>query len=128
MSSLLAILVMRVATGTFFALSGYNKLTNKERHASLVSTLKADHIPAIGIMQWWVPAWEFLGGYSLAVGFLPQFAAGVLAIIMIVALITDGPARVKGYQPINKADWLDDWLYLPELTYLIMLVMLIVLC
>jgi uncharacterized membrane protein YphA (DoxX/SURF4 family) len=124
MTTALAILLGRAAAGTFFALSGYNKLVNKGRHASLVETLKADHIPLVKLMQWWVPAWEFVGGFSLAVGFLPQFMAAVLAFILLIACVTDGPKRVAGYQPINKADWLDDWLYLPEVCYFVILVML----
>jgi hypothetical protein len=33
--------------------------------------------------------------------------------------------QIKGYQPIDKADRISDWLYLPEVLYAFMLVMFI---
>jgi putative oxidoreductase len=113
--------VLRVATGTFFAASGWNKLTNAGRHAAIVDTFKRDHIPAIGFMQWWVPGWELLGGAMVALGLLGAFAAGVLIIICAVACVSEAPARVADYKPINGADKLADYLYLPEVLYILCL-------
>lgn len=117
--------LLSVAVGTFFAISGYHKLTNSTRHAGLVATLKADHVPMVSVMQWWVPAWEFISGCSLCVGLFPQFNAMVLSIIMIVALLSEGAKRVKEWAPIDKADVIDDYLYLQETCYLIMLIAII---
>ena len=61
-------LAARVVTGAFFVLSGYHKLTNAERRATLVVTLQARHIPFIPVLQWFVPNVEFLGGLGVAFG------------------------------------------------------------
>lgn len=112
---------LRIGTGVFFACSGYNKLRNPARHAALVETLKSDRVPVVGVMQWWVPAWEFTGGILLASGFATPFAAFVLLCIMAVALLCEGKKRVAQYAPINAADRVCDWLYLPETVYALVL-------
>lgn len=111
----------QVATGLFFAISGYHKLANKDRHAALVSTLKEDRVPFLKFNEWWVPGNELVWGAALAVG-AGRLAAGVLTIICLVACAVDAPARVRAYKPLDKADTLDDWLYLPEVLYAVMLV------
>lgn len=113
-----ALLVNRVVLGTFFALSGYHKLTNKDRHATLVKTLEASHVPAIRVNQWFVPGVEFFCGLALISGILAPLAAlGLLAICM-VATCTDGLKRIAAWSPVDRGDYLDDVLYLPEVLYL----------
>jgi len=41
------------------------------------------------------------------------------------AIATSGPQRIKFYKPIDQADRIDDWLYLPELLYAFMLIMVV---
>ena len=113
--------VARIATGTFFVFSGYNKLFNKGRHQSLIETFKADHIPFIRFNQWWVPSVEFVGGLAIVIGLLTVPAAMALIILLTVAMATDGYKRVRAYAPIDDSDYVDDWLYLSELTYIILL-------
>lgn len=113
--------LLHASMGVFFAASGWNKLTNGERHRTLVETFKADHVPFIRFNQWWVPSWEFLGGGMLMFGLWPAFAAGVLFIICVVATLCEGPRRVRDFGPINAADRAADWLYLPEVLYGLML-------
>lgn len=102
------------ALGTFFVFSGYHKLFNPTRHASLVATLKACGVPFLGFNQWFVPSVEFLGGAALVLNILPILAASGLLAICSVAICTDGLKRVRAFQPIDPADYLDDFLYLPE--------------
>lgn len=116
-----ALAAVRAAVGVFFAISGFHKLFNKERHARLVRTLQVNNVPAVWFNQWWVPGWELVSGLMLAVGFLTAFSAGVLAIICIVACFCEAREKVAKYQPINLADTIDDYLYLPEVLYLVML-------
>jgi uncharacterized membrane protein YphA (DoxX/SURF4 family) len=116
-----AIAAMRFALGSFFVLSGFHKLTNKERHKTFVETLAALGIPRIGIFQWFVPGVEFLGGLGVAFGFLTPLAALGLLVICAVALLTSSPAVIASYKPIDRADRVDDWLYQPELIYALML-------
>jgi hypothetical protein len=44
---------------------------------------------------------------------------------MLVAMVTSGRQRIKAYKPIDEADRIDDWLYLPETLYAFMLIMVI---
>jgi putative oxidoreductase len=117
-----ALAVVRVGAGTFFALSGYNKLFNKGRHQSLTNNLTKNGIPFIGFMQWWVPFWEFVAGTMLAIGLMSAFSSGVLMVICLVACCCEATKKVESYKPINTADRVDDYLYLPEVLYLFMLV------
>jgi uncharacterized membrane protein YphA (DoxX/SURF4 family) len=116
-----AIAAMRVALGSFFVLSGIHKLTNKERHQTFVETLRGLGIPLIGLLQWFVPGGEFLGGLGVAVGFLTPLAALGLLVICTVALVTSSPTVIASYKPIDRADRVDDWLYQPETLYALML-------
>jgi uncharacterized membrane protein YphA (DoxX/SURF4 family) len=116
-----AIAAMRLALGSFFALSGAHKLANKDRHKTFVETLRVLGIPHIGLLQWFVPGVEFLGGLGVAVGFLTPLAALGLLVICSVALLTSSPTVVASYKPIDAADRVDDWLYQPEMMYALML-------
>lgn len=121
----IALAVQRVAVGSFFAISGYHKLTNTTRHAALIATLEKDKVPAVWFNQWWVPSWECIGGFAVAVGFASAFAASVLTFICVVACMTEAKARVEAYKPIDWADMVDDYLYLPEVLYIIMLLVVV---
>ena len=117
--------VLTTTMGAFFAASGFNKLHDRERHAGLVETLKSDHVPAVGFMQYWVPAWELAGGVALVLNVLPAFAATALLVICLVAACAEGARRVADFHPINRADRVADWLYLQEVLYIIALTAII---
>src|SRR5215472_3999658 len=121
----IALTLNRIAVGTFFMLSGYHKLFNAPRHRTFVDELKALGIPAVGINQWWVPTVEFTAGSAVVIGFLAPLAALGLLVIILVAIATSGRERVKVYKPIDEADRIDDWLYLPETLYAFMLIMVV---
>lgn len=116
-----ALAIVRVSVGGFFAISGYNKLFVPERHEALCDNLNKNHIPCMALMQWWVPGWEFAGGLMLAAGLVSAFAAAVLAFICVVAIVCEARDKVKAYHPINRGDAVADYLYLPEVLYLILL-------
>ena len=44
---------------------------------------------------------------------------------LLVAIVTSGPQRIGVYKPIDEADRIDDWLYLPEVLYAFMLIMVV---
>lgn len=123
--SQVGIAIPRIAVGVFFAISGYHKIFNKARHERLLHTLVEDHVPAPKIQQWWVPFWELASGGWLAVGMNTQFNAAVLIIICAVACWAEARAKVAKYGPIDLADVVDDYLYLPEVLYLVMLISVI---
>jgi uncharacterized membrane protein YphA (DoxX/SURF4 family) len=121
----IALTVNRIAVGAFFMLSGYHKLFNSQHHRAFVDELKALRIPAVGLNQWWVPSVEFTAGGAVLIGFLAPLAALGLVVITLVALATSGRQRINLYKPIDEADRIDDWLYLPETLYAVMLVLVI---
>jgi uncharacterized membrane protein YphA (DoxX/SURF4 family) len=121
----LALTLNRIAVGAFFMLSGYHKLFNAERHRAVVDELKALGIHAVGFNQWWVPLVEFSAGAAVLVGLLAPLAALGLLVIILVAIATSGRQRLKLYKPIDRADRVDDWLYLPEMLYAFMLIVIV---
>jgi putative oxidoreductase len=121
----LAMTLNRIAVGAFFMLSGYHKLFNAERHRSIVDELKGLGVPAVGFNQWWVPLVEFTAGGGVLIGFLAPLAALGLLVIIVVAIATSGHQRMKLYKPIDQADRVDDFLYLPETLYAFMLILVV---
>jgi uncharacterized membrane protein YphA (DoxX/SURF4 family) len=114
-----ALTLNRVALGTFFAISGYHKLFNPSRHATLTQTMRDDGVHALPIMQWLVPSIEFAGGWALIIGFLTALAALGLFVVCLAAVVLDAIKRIRAWQPIDRADWLGDLLYIPEALYCI---------
>ncbi len=121
----LAITLNRIAVGAFFMLSGYHKLFDAERHRTFADELKALGVPAVGFNQWRVPFVEFAAGAAVFIGLLAPFAALGLLVLILVAIATSGPQRIKLYKPIDEADRIDDWLYLPETLYAVMLIIVV---
>jgi uncharacterized membrane protein YphA (DoxX/SURF4 family) len=115
----------RIAVGMFFMFSGYHKLFNAERHRVFADELRSLHVHAVGINQWWVPLVEFSAGSAVVIGLFAPLAALGLLLIILVASATSGRERIKEFKPIDRADRLDDWLYLPETLYAFMLLMVI---
>jgi putative oxidoreductase len=116
---------LRIAIGVFFTISGYHKLFNKSRHAQMVTTLQDCGVRWISMMQWFVPSVEFLGGASLVLGLIAPLGALGLIVICAVATCTDGIRRVVRFQPIDRADYIGDVLYLPEVLYIFALFLVI---
>src|SRR6202161_2450693 len=121
----IALTLNRIAVGAFFFLSGFHKLFNAERHRSIADELKALGVPAVGFNQWWVPLVEFAAGGAVLIGLLAPLAALGLLVIILVALATSGRQRIKLFKPIDRGDRIDDWLYLPETLYAVMLIIII---
>jgi uncharacterized membrane protein YphA (DoxX/SURF4 family) len=121
----IALTLNRIAVGSFFMHSGYHKLFNAERHRLFVGELKALGVPAVGFNQWWVPLVEFSAGAAVLVGLLAPLAALGLLVIILVAIATSGRQRIQLYKPIDEADRIDDWLYLPETLYAFMLIIIV---
>jgi uncharacterized membrane protein YphA (DoxX/SURF4 family) len=87
--------------------------------------LRSLHVHAVGINQWWVPLVEFSAGAAVVIGLVAPLAALGLLFIILVANATSGRERIKAYKPIDRADGIDDWLYLPETLYAFMLILII---
>ena len=114
-----ALTLNRLALGAFFATSGYHKLFNASRHATLTRTLQDDDVRAVPIMQWLLPGAELSGGWALILGFMSVLAALGLFLICAGAIALDAVKKIRAWQPLDRADWLGDLLYLPETLYCI---------
>ncbi len=118
-----AILLVRVSIGLFFAISGANKLFVAGGTKPVYDTLVQAKIPFPRETAYFVSGVEFVGGSLVAVGFLSSAASVALLIDMIVATLTTAIFTIpKGLSPLR---WLDDFLYLPEVLYVLFFIWLI---
>ena len=118
-----AILLVRVAIGLFFAISGGNKLFVAGGTKPVYDTLVQAKVPFPRQTAYFVAGVEFLGGSLITIGFLSSPACAALMIDMIVATLTSAIATLpKGLSPLS---WLDDLLYLPEVLYVLFFIWLI---
>jgi putative oxidoreductase len=118
-----AILLVRVSIGLFFAISGGNKLFVVGGTKPVYDTLVKAKIPFPHQTAYFVSGVEFVCGSLMAVGFVSSFAAAILLIDMIVATLTSAISTLpKGLSTLR---WLDDFLYLPEVLYVLFFVWLI---
>jgi putative oxidoreductase len=118
-----AILLVRVSLGVFFAISGGNKLFVASRTKAMYETLAAARIPFPRPMTYCVSAVEFVGGCLLILGFLSSLACFMLMANMLVAILTTKlSGDIKTLSPLN---WVDDFLYFPEVLYVLFFVWLI---
>ena len=118
-----AILLVRVSLGLFFAISGGNKLFVAARTQAMYETLVKAAVPFPRLMTYFVSGVELAGGCMVAVGFLSSLACAALLVDMLVAILTTAlSAMPKGLSPLN---WLDDFLYLPEVLYVLFFIWLI---
>ena len=120
---LYAILLIRVSIGLFFAISGANKLFVAGGTKPVYDTLVKAKVPFPRQTAYFVASVEFVCGSLLAVGFLSTPASVALLIDMTVATLTSAVYTLpKGLSPLN---WLDDFLYLPEVLYVLFFIWLI---
>jgi putative oxidoreductase len=117
------ILLVRVAIGLFFAISGANKLFVAGGTKPVYDTLVQAKVPFPHQMAYFVASVEFVCGSLAAIGFLSSPACTALLIDMVVATLTSAIATLpKG---LSALSWLDDFLYLPEVLYVLFFIWLI---
>ena len=118
-----AVLLVRVSLGLFFAISGANKLFVAGGRQTMYATLVEAKVPFPHLMAYFVSGVEFFGGSLLILGFLSSPVCVALLVDMLVAILTTKlSAMPKGLSPLN---WLDDFLYLPEVLYVLLFILLI---
>jgi len=117
------ILLVRVSIGLFFAISGANKLFVAGGTKPVYDTLVAAKVPFPRQTAYFVAGVEFVCGYLVTVGLLSSAACAALMIDMLIAILTEALSTLpKGLSPLN---WLDDFLYLPEVLYVLFFIWLI---
>jgi putative oxidoreductase len=112
----------RILIGIFFFISGGTKLLVPAQFSMMEHTLAQSHIPFPHANAFFVSLVEFACGAGLVVGLLTPLCALALAVDMVVAVATN---RIHSIQASGVLAWLDDFLYLPEVLYLMILVWLI---
>jgi putative oxidoreductase len=118
-----AIVLVRVSLGLFFAITGANKLFVAGAMKAIYETLVKSKVPFPQETAYFVSGVELVCGSLLAVGFLSSPACVALLIDMTVAVLTNSLSTLpKGLSPLN---WLDDFLYLPEVLYVLFFIWLI---
>lgn len=117
----IGVLLARLSVGLLFALSGGGKLFVPARRQQMRETLREAGIPAFQTATVFVSSVEFLFGSLLVIGLLTPVCCLMLSGVMVVALATTNI-------PAMKADsafaWLGEFLYLPEVLYLVILLWL----
>lgn len=118
-------LLARVSMGLFFAISGWNKLFTVAHWKGLLSAMIATGLPFPKFMALFLASVEFYGGSLLTIGFMSTFWAIALAFAMIVAIVT---VEIPFVIPpgLGPLDWLDWFLYLPQVLYVLIFLWLII--
>jgi putative oxidoreductase len=114
----LGILLARVAVGFLFFLSGCGKLFVPERREQMRQTLVGAHVLFPDFNALFVSTVEFVFGFLLILGALTPIACVMLGGVMIVALATTAIRNIKTPPLLG---WLSEFLYLPEVLYLVIL-------
>jgi len=109
-----AILLVRVSIGLFFAISGANKLFVAGGTKPVYDTLVQAKIPFPHFTAYFVSAVEFSCGLLVTVGLLSSF--GFIDRYDCRHANQRGFHLPKGLSPLS---WLDDFLYLPEVLYVL---------
>jgi putative oxidoreductase len=117
-----AVLLARISLGVFFAISGGNKLFVERQYKLMYETIAGAGIPFPHVMAYFVSSVEFVCGSLLIIGLLSTLCCLAFIADMIVAIATVQLATIaKG---LSFIDWLDDFLYLPEVMYIVILLWL----
>ena len=117
----LGILMARLAVGLLFFLSGRGKLFVPERREQMRETLVAAHVPFPQLNALFVSTVEFVFGLLLILGAVTPLACVVLSGVMIVAIAATVIRTIRAMSPLG---WLSEFLYLPEVLYLVILIWL----
>jgi putative oxidoreductase len=112
----------RVLIGIFFCISGGTKLFTKAQFGVLEQTMVQIRVPFPHATALFVATVEFACGAGLALGLLTPLCAAMLTADMIVAIAT---TSIHTIQASGFLTWIDDFLYLPEVLYVLILVWLI---
>ena len=108
----------RFLTGVFFCISGGTKLLVPSQFSEMQQTLIQSHIPFPHASAIFVSLVEFACGAGLIIGLLTQLCAVLLMGDMIVAILTN---RIGSIHASEFLAFLDDFLYLPEVLYVLIL-------
>ncbi len=101
---------------------GGTKLFVKAQFVVLERTMVESRIPFPRVSALFVAMVEFACGAALTLGLLTPLCAAMLMGDMVVAIVTN---RIHSIRASGVLAWLDDFLYLPEVLYVLILFWLI---
>jgi putative oxidoreductase len=110
--------IARLAVGLLFFLSGRSKLFVPQRREQMRESLVAAGIPFASINAIFVSTVEFVFGLLLVLGAVTPLACIMLGGVMVVAIVSSAIKNIK--TPLLHG-WLSEFLYLPEVLYLVIL-------
>jgi putative oxidoreductase len=108
----------RVLTGVFFCISGGAKLLVQSHFSEMQQTLVQSHIPFPHASALIVSLVEFACGGGLIFGLRTPLCSVMLRGDMIVAILAN---RIGSIHASGVLAFLDDFLYLPEVLYVLIL-------
>ena len=114
----LGALIARLAVGLLFFLSGRGKLFVAEHREQMRETLIAAGVPFANLNAIFVSTVEFVFGLLIILGALTPLACIMLGGVMIMAIATSAIKNIKAPPLLG---WLSEFLYLPEVLYLVIL-------
>ena len=114
----IGILAARLAVGLLFFLSGRGKLFVPKRREQMRETLVAARVPFPEFNTLLVSTVEFVFGALLVLGAVTPLACAMLGVLMMIAIATTAIRNIKASSPLG---WLSEFLYLPEVLYLVIL-------
>jgi putative oxidoreductase len=114
----LGALIARLAVGLLFFFSGRGKIFIPERLEQMRETLVAAGVPFANANAIVVSTVEFVFGLFLILGWITPLACTMLGGVMIVAIVTSAIKSIKAPPVLG---WLSEFLYLPEVLYLVIL-------
>jgi putative oxidoreductase len=117
-AKMIPVTVVRVLTGVFFCISGGTKLLVASQFSEMQQTMIQSHIPFPHASALFVSLVEFACGGGLVLGVLTPLCALMLMGDMIIAILTN---RIESIHASGFLAWLDDFLYLPEVLYVLIL-------
>lgn len=118
----IGMLLARLSVGLLFMLSGAGKLFSSVRREQMRQTMVSAHISVPEISGIFVSSVECVFGALLVVGFLTPLCCLMLTLVMVGALSTTVLRGIKGRSAVS---WLSEFLYLPEVLYVVILVWLL---
>ena len=116
------VMAARVLIGIFFCISGGTKLFVRARFPVVEQTMVESRIPFPHASAVFVSMVEFACRAGLTLGLITPLCAAMLMGDMIVAIAT---TSIHSIHASGFLAWLDDFLYLPEVLYVLILVWLI---
>ena len=117
----LGILMARIAVGLLFFLSGRGKVFVPERREQMRQTLIEARVLFPEFNTIFVSTVELVSGLLLIFGALTPLACVMLGCEMITAIATTAIRNIKA---TSLPAWLSEFLYLPEVLYLVILIWL----